>query len=121
MIKKLLINPAAEPKECTEPKTGIKFRIRAVSPELYDSLRAKSARPDHTLDVSKWGEEFADAAIAGWGEEICDANGSPAECNEKNRRAYGRSHAVNIMPWIIDKASDLDQFRLAEEVEAKKG
>lgn len=117
-IIKLLLNPAAAAKPCIEPQTGVKFMIRPISPEQHEKLRRASTDEDHTLNIRKWGENYAVAAIAGWGEEVGDANG-PVECNEANLRTFGANQAYNIMPWVIERATSLDQFRVAEETAAK--
>lgn len=118
MTIKLLLNPAADAKDCIHPETGITFSIRPVSPEQHEKLRRESLNQDKTLNIRKWGENYAVAAIAGWGDEVGDANG-PVECSEANLRTFGRNQAINIMPWVIDQATSLDQFRIAEEAEAK--
>lgn len=118
MSVKLLLNPAAEAKSCVHPDTGITFLIRAVSPEKYNELRGQSLNKDRTLDIGKWGANFAVEAIEGWGDEVGDANG-PVECNEANLRTFGKNQAINIIPWVIEQATGLDQFRIDEEVAAK--
>lgn len=118
MSVKLLLNPAAEARECTHEETGITFLIRPISPGQYDDIRRKSLNQEKTLNIAKWGENFAAAAIAGWGDEVGDANG-PLECTEANARLFGKQQAVNIMPWIIERATSLDHFRTQEEAAAK--
>lgn len=118
MSVKLLLNPKAEAQPCVHPDTGITFMVRPVSPDKHEEIRRKSLKNDRTLDVAKWGANFAVEAIAGWGDEVGDANG-PVECNEANLRTFGRQQAVNIMPWIIDQAEGLNQFRVEEETAAK--
>lgn len=118
MSVKLLLNPAADAKECTEPQTKIKFMIRPIQPEQHENIRRDSLNEDGTLSVKKWGANYAAAAISGWGKEVGDANG-PVECTEANLRTFGASHAINIMPWVIDRATSLDHFRVKEETDAK--
>ena len=118
MSVNLLLNPAAEAQACVHPDTGITFMIHSVSPAKYAELRAKSLGKGGTLDVPKWSENFAVAAIDGWGDEVCDTNG-PVECNEANLRTFGRNQAINIMPWVIEQATSLEHFRIEEEDAAK--
>jgi hypothetical protein len=118
MAIKLLINPAAEARACIHPETGVEFMIRPISPEKYAAVRKASLDRHGDLDMPKFGENMADAAIANWDDQIGDTNG-PMECNEKNKRLFGRNHALNIMPWITDQATSLDQYRLDEEQAAK--
>jgi hypothetical protein len=127
MSVKLLLNPAADSRKCLHPDTGINFYIRPISPEQYEEIRRKSLSKERTLETPKWGANFAVAAIAAWGPQssddenqntVGDANGA-AECNEANLRIFGRNQAINIMPWIIDQACSLDQFRIEEEAAAK--
>lgn len=120
MSVKLLLNPAAAAQACLHAETGITFMIRAISPEKYDEIRRASLNKDKNLELTKWGANFAVAAIEGWGEEVGDENG-PAACNEDNLRIFGSQQAVNIMPWVIERATSVDQFRLAEVGAAKKG
>lgn len=126
-IIKLLLNPAAAAKPCIEPQTDVKFMIRPISPEQHEQIRSASTNEDHTLNIRKWGSNYAVAAIAGWGPQdesdknqntVGDANG-PVECNEANLRTFGANQAYNIMPWVIERATSLDQFRVAEETAAK--
>jgi len=118
MSVKLLLNPAADSRACVHPDTGVTFMVRPISPEQYDEIRRASLGKDRTLDSAKWGANFAVAAIEDWGDEIGDKNG-PLPCTEENLRTFGRNQAINIMPWIIDQACSLDQFRIAEEANAK--
>lgn len=117
-IVKLLLNPAAETRACVEPQTGITFMIRPISPEQHEKIRRASLNADHSLNIRKWGENYAVAAISGWGDEVGDANG-PVECNEANLRTFGANQAINLMPWVIDQATGIDQFRVTEETAAK--
>ncbi len=118
MSVKLLLNPAAEAQACVHPDTGITFMVRPVPPEKYDEIRRASLNKDKALDVAKWGANFAVAAISDWGDEVGDKNG-PLPCDEANLRTFGRNQAVNIMPWIVEQATSLDQFRAEEEDAAK--
>ena len=118
MSVKLLLNPAAAARACVHPDTGITFMIRAISPEKYNEIRNRSVNKDRGLDISKWGANFAVEAIEDWGDEVGDATG-PLPCSEDNLRTFGKNQAVNIMPWVIDQATGLEQFRLDEEVAAK--
>lgn len=117
---RLLLNPKAEAEWFDHHETGARFKVRPVAPDQYDKIRRACLRKDGTLDVAKWGGEFADAAIEDW-EGIGDSDSdTPAECNDKNRRMFGRNQAVNIMPWIIEQATSLDRYRIEEEDAAKK-
>ena len=118
MSVKLLLNPAAAARACTHPDTGITFLIRAVSPDRYNELRKQSLNKDKNLEVGKWGANFAAAAIEDWGDEVGDASG-PLPCTEENLRIFGKNQAINIIPWVIEQACSLDQFRIEEEVAAK--
>lgn len=118
MNVKLLLNPAAADKECIHPETGIRFRIRPISPEEYDEIIERSQKKDKTLDFYKSREELAVAAIADWGKDVGDKSG-PLDCTEANLRTFGRRQAINIMPWVISQATGLDQYRIEEEQAAK--
>jgi hypothetical protein len=121
MSVKLLLNPAAEAKAFTHPETGITFHIRLVTPAEHEAIRAASRnKSSGVLDVSKWGENYAVKAIADWGDEVGDKTG-PLPCNEANLRIFGRQQAVNIIPWIAEQATSLEQFRIEEETAAKNG
>lgn len=126
MSKKFLLNPKAEGQVCKHPESGIAFLIRPISTEQHEELRKKSLKGDKT-DFQKWGALYAVAAIAGWepreGEDdttVHDANG-PVECSEDNLRVFGKNQCFNIMPWIAEKATGLNQFIAEEEAEAKNG
>lgn len=119
MSVKLLLNPAAEAKEFTHPETGIKFTIRMITPSEHEAIRTESRnKSSGVLDMSKWGENYAVKAIADWGDGVGDKNG-PLPCTKDNLRVFGRNQAVNIIPWIAEKATGLDQFRIEEEAAAK--
>jgi hypothetical protein len=120
MSVKLLLNPAADARACVHPDTGITFMVRPITPEQYEAIRRASLTKDKGLDIVKWGTNFAVAAIEGWGDGVGDSNGA-LECNEANLRTFGRNQALNIMPWIIDQACSLDQYRIEEEAAAKNG
>lgn len=114
---KLLLNPATEAQWEVHEETGASFKIRPIDPAQYDDLRRKSCRSDKTLDVAKWGANFAVAAIEEW-DGIGDGN-ETAECSDANKALFGRKQAVNVMPWIVDRATSLDQYRIKEEDAAK--
>lgn len=113
----LLINPKNE-KTITHVDSGATFDIRAISPKEYDDIRRKSCRNDKTLDVSKWGANFAQAAIGGWSGVGSGSEELP--CDDANKRAFGAAQAVNVMPWIIEEATSLDFYKSEEEAAAKK-
>jgi hypothetical protein len=118
MAIKLLLNPAAEARDCRHAETGVHFSIRPITPEKFSELRKESLGRDGALDLVKWSGNFAVAAIAGWDDQVGDAKG-PMECTDHNKQLFGRNHAVNIMPWIIERATSLDQYRVDEEHAAK--
>ena len=118
MAIKLLLNPAAEAKECIHPETGVKFTIRPINPAKQSEIRKASLGKNGEFDAAKWGANFAVEAIAGWDDQIGDATG-PLECSDENKRTFGRNQAINIMPWIVDQATSLDQYRVEEETAAK--
>ncbi|HLP97492.1 MAG TPA: hypothetical protein VK149_03505 [Sideroxyarcus sp.] len=119
MTVKLLLNPAAESKAFTHAETGVVFKIRPIDPKKYGELRKASRNASGDIDAAKQGEIFAVAAIEDW-EGIGDSNG-PVECNDANKKTFGRNQALNIMHWIIDQACGLDQYRIEEEQSAKNG
>lgn len=119
MPVKLLLNPAAESRVCIHPGTGVEFSIRTITPERYTELRRAAIKGDDFLDVNKWNGDMAVEVIAGWGDDVGDKNG-PLPCNEENKRIFGCNQASNIMPWIIDQACSLDNYRIEEEQAAKK-
>jgi hypothetical protein len=114
---KLLLNPASEAQWNTHEESGARFKIRSINPAMHEEVRRKSLRSDGTLDISKWGGNYAVAAIEDW-DGIGDS-GSTAECNDANRQTFGRNQALNIMSWVVDKATSLDQYRVNEETAAK--
>ena len=114
---KLLLNPASEAKWCTHDDTGARFNIRPIDPAKYEEIRRKSLRSDKSLDISRWGANFAAAAIADW--EGVGSKIAPAECCEETLRIFGANQAVNIMPWVIEQATSLEQYRDEEEAAAK--
>lgn len=118
MAIKLLLNPAAAAKACTHRESGVTFMVRPIAPEQFEEIRSRSLDADKNRDIIKWSENFAVAAIADWGNDIGDKNG-PLPCTEDNLRTFGRNQAINIMPWVIDQATGLEQFRLEEEAAAK--
>lgn len=118
MSVKLLLNPVAEAKECIHPETGVRFMIRPITPEKHEEVRRASLNKERMLDTGKWGANYAVAAIADWDEQIGDANG-PLPCTEENLRTFGRNQAFNIIPWIIEQATGLDQYRVDEVTAAK--
>jgi hypothetical protein len=125
MSKKFLLNPNAAGQICKHPESGIAFRILPVKADLHDEIRRKSLKADGAVDYPKWGGEYAVAAIADWspreGQDdatVFDDNG-PVECNEANKRIFGRNQCVTIMPWIANKATGLNQFLVDEETAAK--
>lgn len=125
----LLLNPSENGKRFTNQDCGVAFRILPITANKHNEIRKHSLDDNGDLDVRKWGENYAVAAIAGWGPEseddpnqntVGDSTG-PLPCNEENKRAFGRSQCVLIMPWVIGKATGLEQFRIEEEAAAKKG
>ncbi|HQS59965.1 MAG: hypothetical protein B7Y56_03410 [Gallionellales bacterium 35-53-114] len=125
MSKKFLLNPKAEGQVCVHPESGIAFLIRPLSTEQHDDIRKKSMKSDKSLDFPKWGANYAVAAIAGWepreGEDdagVYDENGL-VECNEANLKVFGRNQCLNIMTWVAEKATGLNQFIAVEEADAK--
>lgn len=117
MSIKLLLNPAAASKACTHPETGVTFMIKPLSPERYEEIRAASVKK-YKDDFNKFRGELAVEVIDDWGDEIGD-KGVPVPCDEANKRQFGRTHSVNIMPWIIDQACGLGHFIIEEETAAK--
>lgn len=125
MSRKFLLNPKAEGQICKHPESGIAFRILPLNAEQHDDIRSQSLKADGTVDYPKWGERYAVAAIADWspreGQDdstVFDETG-PVECNEANKRVFGRNQCATIMPWIANKATGLNQFVMDEETAAK--
>lgn len=125
MSKKFLLNPKNEGQVHVHPESGISFRIRPITADQHDELRRKSLKEDKALDFPKWGANYAVAAIADWNPReghddatVYDDKG-PVECTEANLRVFGRNQCLNIIPWIVEKATGLNQFVIAEEAEAK--
>ena len=64
-------------------------------------------------------EEMAVFVISDWGGVGDGSQELP--CLDEHKAEFGRSHAFNLMPWLLSEAEDLDQYIADEKASAKNG
>ncbi len=113
----LSLKPLVTQTWATHPETGVRLKLNALSGKDYQELRRKSKKGGE-VDPIVFAANAADKIIAEW-EGVGESPDKPAECTEKNKRAFGEAFVFNIMTWAIDEAMKIESHIKEEEIEGK--
>lgn len=97
-------------------ETGTSFTLKPLSAKRYNSLIDRNTKNGKVDAIAKMRDAAVDC-IESW--EGIGTKDSPAECDLKNKSAFGEKFAFSIMPLLVDKCLEAGSTGLEEVEDAK--
>lgn len=108
---KLSLTPVKEYREESEPQTGAKFKIAALSGERDSEILRECSDLMGNVNTQLHAEKVCLECIKGWDVE--------PPCNAENIKTFVKWHGQGLALWVVRRARSIEHY-VIEELEAAK-